>query len=139
MRNARSLVLSKGTGSESVGRPLAVWASCVILALSIVSCTGDDGAGEAGDDPTSAGSGASELEYVRALAECLEDAGWEILKACLEDMGYSISDPPSIDTFVATHYTEEGWYPYLELPDMENEEEWLRVNEQCPQPEVEGE
>jgi hypothetical protein len=55
-------------------------------------------------------------------------------KECLEGLGYAISDPPSLEAWVESYETAGGpWLPHKDLPRL-SEEEWLRVNSECPQP-----
>lgn len=53
-------------------------------------------------------------------------------KACLESLGFTISDPPGLEAWIES-YDTGPWLPHSELPEM-SEEEWQRVNSQCPQP-----
>jgi len=53
-------------------------------------------------------------------------------KACLESLGYTISDPPSMEAWIES-YDTGPWLPHSELPPM-SEEEWEKVNSECPQP-----
>lgn len=53
-------------------------------------------------------------------------------KVCLEQLGYSISEPPSMEVWIAS-YERGPWLPHSELQGL-SEAEWDRVNEECPQP-----
>ncbi len=55
----------------------------------------------------------------------------ESLIPCLDGKGYAVVDIPSRGTFVDSEY-EQGWSPYQYVRDFD-ENEWLSVNEQCPQ------
>lgn len=51
---------------------------------------------------------------------------------CLTAEGYDVSEPPSWETFLASHNTSEAWTPYAQV-DPSSEVEWRRINEACPQ------
>lgn len=55
-----------------------------------------------------------------------------VVAACLETLGYTISAPPSVDSFVDSG--GEVWHPYLDLPIALGPAQWAEANEQCPQP-----
>lgn len=52
---------------------------------------------------------------------------------CLIALGYSISEPPSEEVFVET-WSTGPWSPYAEVIDVANSEEWVELNQECPQP-----
>lgn len=58
--------------------------------------------------------------------------------ACLEKEGYEIPPPPSLDSFVESGGA--NWHPYDTIATDPNLpwEEWVRLNEVCPQGGVEG-
>jgi hypothetical protein len=51
---------------------------------------------------------------------------------CLADRGYPTTDVPSKGTFVA-NYASEGWNPYQQSAPLMAQDEWTRVNQECPQ------
>lgn len=59
------------------------------------------------------------------------------LTACVVRLGYSVSEPPSRESFVSDYYSADAelWSPY-DAPANSldvSEEEWLRLNDECPQ------
>lgn len=60
----------------------------------------------------------------------------EDLLPCLEEEGYATPPPPSVETFIESYSDPEAyvWSPYpVEDPRLEQEAEWARLNEVCPQ------
>jgi hypothetical protein len=58
------------------------------------------------------------------------------LTACLENEGYASSSPPTIETFIASYSdpNAEVWTPFpVDDPQLQQPEEWDRLNEICPQ------
>jgi len=55
------------------------------------------------------------------------------LAACLEDQGYSVSDPPSLDSFIDS---QGYWNPYFDLSVPLSD--WVPLNRVCPQNPVGG-
>ncbi len=53
---------------------------------------------------------------------------------CLVGLGYSIPQPPSFDTWADDAAVSGPWSPYEYISDGLSEEEWGRLNQQCPQP-----
>ena len=90
--------------------------------------------------------------YEEAVAECGEfaesrlpplevltgepyyDALTEVA-SCLTGLGYTVSDPPTLDTFLdSLSAGEPPWNPYLDLPfNLLSAAEWAKINEVCPQ------
>jgi hypothetical protein len=73
--------------------------------------------------------------YQPVSVEQLEEAyAYEVaLAGCLEDQGYSVSDPPSLDSFIDS---QGYWSPYSDLPDSALMNQAL--NRVCPQNPVGG-
>lgn len=57
------------------------------------------------------------------------------LTDCLEREGFAVPDPPSVETFIEQQRSGAavGWSPYAEISQNVGEDEWLRLNELCPQ------
>ncbi len=59
------------------------------------------------------------------------------LTGCLRGEGYEVTEPPSLETFIAQHrnprdFVDGPWSPYRDLR-APTTEEWYRINETCPQ------
>lgn len=71
-------------------------------------------------------------EQLRRLYDYLA----EELTACLEAEGYATAPPPSAEIFIESYYDPQSatWSPYpIEDPRLDQEAEWYRLNEVCPQ------
>lgn len=56
------------------------------------------------------------------------------LMPCLEEEGYATTPPPTVEVFIASYPDGNGWSPWpVSDPRLEDEEEWYRLNEVCPQ------
>jgi hypothetical protein len=53
-------------------------------------------------------------------------------RQCLMNLGYTISEPPSVDAFIA-NWSTRPWTPYNEVADVATREQWAEANEKCPQ------
>jgi hypothetical protein len=67
--------------------------------------------------PVSATEFAALYDLYMKQAECLEQEGYEV-------------EPPSLDRYIDI---QGNWVPYDDLPEMHDGQEWLRINEACPQ------
>jgi len=68
-------------------------------------------------------------QMIRVLYEYYVDE----LVPCLVDQGYPAQEPPSWETFLASHGTEREWNPYAVVVDRDDPQEWRAINETCPQ------
>lgn len=71
-------------------------------------------------------------DQLRRLYEYLVDD----LAPCLEREGYSTPPPPSLEAFMSSYSDPDAdvWSPYpVEDSRLEEESEWYRLNEVCPQ------
>lgn len=60
----------------------------------------------------------------------------EDLTECLQDEGYATPPPPSLEAFIDSYSDLEArvWSPYpVDDPRLEDQEEWARLNQTCPQ------
>lgn len=58
------------------------------------------------------------------------------LTDCLEARGFPVPEPPSLDTFIDQQRSAASrvtWSPYAEVSQYVPQDEWLRLNEACPQ------
>jgi len=56
---------------------------------------------------------------------------------CLEGLGFSISEPPTRETYVEQLESadSEAWDPYADIVELATGEEWDEARRACPQPE----
>lgn len=58
----------------------------------------------------------------------------EHLTPCLEDEGYATTPPPPVEEFIASYSGGRPWSPWpVNDPRLQDEAEWYRLNEVCPQ------
>lgn len=53
-----------------------------------------------------------------------------VLTPCLEGFGVQVENPPSLETFKETYYTEDFWSPY---GSVGGDVDWEELNSDCPQ------
>jgi hypothetical protein len=56
------------------------------------------------------------------------------LTPCLEDVGYATTPPPPVEEFVGSYSGGRPWTPWpVNDARLQDEAEWYRLNEVCPQ------
>jgi hypothetical protein len=139
--------------ARSPDQSLTTWLSAVVACLQDRgwSDTAEDAGGQGITNDTLPESQRS--AFSGDLAECETRAGPQpgaeavtpqragqiydqlvVTRQCLEGLGYSISDPPSRNTFIDDYLGGRApWHPYLDLPELDAAALQTATTE-CPQP-----
>lgn len=71
------------------------------------------------------------IEYTQEQYETLYDSAIEAQQCLLEEFGYETPRAPSLEAYIEQ---QGGWSPFALLPDDMSAEEFLEIQEVCPQP-----
>jgi hypothetical protein len=76
----------------------------------------------------------------RPMDQATAEAYFDLLvesAGCLEDLGFSISEPPSRETYVEQLASADSlpWDPFADIVELVTGEEWDEARRACPQPE----